>query len=177
MTNTRDVILKLKEVREEKGLSYGDILKLMEKNGEKYLPSKSTLSKLFSEGSEEQSFKYEETIRPIANALLDMETIEDDDETDVKAMKAVLKYKAQRIEELERQVERLEADIEKEKNKTHEKLEKQRAEMQSKIDLLEQQIARKDRRIDQLFGMYDYLQGQFHAKDKLYTELVQRCMG
>ena len=34
MTNTREIILKLKEVREEKGLSYGDILDLMEKQGD-----------------------------------------------------------------------------------------------------------------------------------------------
>jgi transcriptional regulator with XRE-family HTH domain len=49
MTNTRDLIIQLKEVREEKGLSYNDILSLMEKNGD-YL-SKSTISRVFSEGS------------------------------------------------------------------------------------------------------------------------------
>ena len=89
MTNTKDIIIKLKEVREEKGLSYNDILALMEKNGD-YL-AKSTLSKVFSEGSEELSFKYEETIRPIANALLDIETIEDTDNMDTQAMKSLLK--------------------------------------------------------------------------------------
>jgi predicted protein tyrosine phosphatase len=78
MTKTRDIIIKLKEVRKEKGLSYSDILDLMEKNGD-YL-AKSTLSKLFSEGSEDLSFKYEETIRPIAKALLGIETIEVDDD-------------------------------------------------------------------------------------------------
>lgn len=31
MSNTKEIILKLKEVREEKGLSYGDILDIMEK--------------------------------------------------------------------------------------------------------------------------------------------------
>ena len=34
MTNTKEIILKLKEVREEKGLSYGDILEIMEKQGD-----------------------------------------------------------------------------------------------------------------------------------------------
>ena len=78
MTNSRDVILKLKDVREEKGLSYGDILDLMEQNGD-YL-SKTTLSRVFAEGSEDIKFRYEDTIRPIANALLDIENMEDDDE-------------------------------------------------------------------------------------------------
>lgn len=34
MTNTRDIIIKLKEVREEKKLSYTDILALLESNGQ-----------------------------------------------------------------------------------------------------------------------------------------------
>ena len=55
MTNSKDVILKLKEVREEKGLSYNDILDLMEKNGD--FLSKSTLSRVFAEGSEEIRFR------------------------------------------------------------------------------------------------------------------------
>ena len=105
MTNTRDIIMKLKEVREERGLSYGDILDLLEKNGD-YL-AKSTISRVFAEGSEEQGFRYEETIRPIANALLDIENIEDTDNMDVQAMKSLLKYKIQRIEDLERQIEHL----------------------------------------------------------------------
>ena len=96
MTKTRDIIIKLKEVRKEKDLSYGDILDLMEKNGD-YL-AKSTLSKLFSEGSEDLNFKYEETIRPIAKALLGIETIEVDDDMDIQAMKSLLKFKIQRIE-------------------------------------------------------------------------------
>ena len=80
MTNTKDIILRLKKVRQEKGLSYSDILELMEKNGD--FLAKSTLSRLFSDGSEEMSFKYDETIRPVAKALLDIESIEEDDTMD-----------------------------------------------------------------------------------------------
>lgn len=93
MTNTSDIIIKLKEVRNEKRLSYTDILELMEKNGD--FLSKSTLSRVFTDGSENFSFKYEETIRPIAKALLDIETIEADDNMDIQAMKSLLKYKIQ----------------------------------------------------------------------------------
>ena len=78
MTNSKDVILKLKEVREEKGLSYADILDLMENNGD--FVSKSTLSRVFAEGSEDIKFRYEDTIRPIAKALLDIENLEETDE-------------------------------------------------------------------------------------------------
>lgn len=148
MTNVREIIVKLKEVREEKKLSYGDILKLMEQNGD-YI-AKSTLSRVFAEGSEECSFKYDETIRPIAKALLDMETIEDDDSMDIQAMKVLLKYKIQRIEELEKQVEKLEAALDKEKIKAMEKFEKERNLYNARIEFLLSQIELKDKRMDQL---------------------------
>ena len=141
MTNTKDVIIKLKAVRLEKQLSFGDILDLMEKNGD--FLSKSTLSRVFAEGSEDQSFRYEETIRPIAKALLDIETIEEDDTTDIKAMKSLLKLKIQRIEELE-------AALEHEKHKYHEKLAKETKHFQDSLAFMSNQIALKDKRIDAL---------------------------
>lgn len=148
MTNTKEIILKLKEVREEKGLSYGDILDLMEKGGD--FVSKSTLSRVFAEGSEECSFKYEETIRPIAKALLDIETIEDTDNMDVQAMKSLLKYKMQLIEDLEQKVEALSGDLAKEKLKYHEKMDKERENFQKSLNFCREQIDLKDKRIDQL---------------------------
>jgi len=141
LTNTHDVIIKLKDVRDEKQLSFGKILELMENNGD-YL-SKSTLSRVFADGSEDQSFRYEETIRPIAKALLDIETIEEDDTTDVKAMKSLLKLKISRIEELE-------ALLEKEKAKYHEKLAKETKHFQDSLAFMTNQIELKDKRIDAL---------------------------
>lgn len=167
MTNTRDIIIKLKEVRDEKGLSYNDILKLMEENND--FLSKSTISRVFAEGSEEMSFKYEETIRPIANALLDIENIEDDDNMDTKAMKSLLKYKLQRIEELEKKVEQLEVALDKEKIKYHEKLDKERAQFDNRIDFLKNQIDLKDKRMDQL------LEAVF-TKDSQHQELLKLIM-
>ncbi len=148
MTNTQEIILKLKEVRKEKDLSYGDILELMEKNGD-YL-SKSTISRVFQDGSESLSFRYEETIRPIAKALLDIETIEADDDVDVQAMKSLLQYKIQRIEELEHQIEQLEASFDKERVKFHEKMEHERSQWSRSIEFLKDQISYKDKRIDVL---------------------------
>ena len=148
MTNTKDIIVKLKEVRQEKGLSFNDILNLMEKNND-YL-SKSTLSRVFAEGSEDSSFKYEETIRPIANALLDIETIEDTDNMDVQAMKSLLKYKIQVIEDLEKQIFTLKAEINSEKVKSNEKMEKERETFRKSIEFCREQIDLKDKRIDQL---------------------------
>ena len=161
MTNTHDVINKLKAVRDEKQLSFGKILELMEHNGD-YL-SKSTLSRVFADGSEDQSFRYEETIRPIAKALLDIETIEEDDTTDVKAMKSLLKMKIARIEELE-------ALLEKEKAKYHEKLAKETKHFQDSLAFMSNQIELKDKRIDALLETTTELMA---TNNKLVHQLME----
>lgn len=163
MTNTKDLIIKLKEVREEKGLSFNDILDLMEKNGN-YL-AKSTLSRVFADGSEEWNFKYEETIRPIANALLDIETEEETDDLDTKALKALLKFKIERIEELEHQIEHLENALDKEKIKSHERLDTERERFNRSIDFLKEQIAYKDKRMDMLLD-------SVFKKDEQHKEML-----
>lgn len=167
MTNTRDLIIKLKEVREEKNLSYNDIFNLIEENDD--FVSRSTIQRVFAEGSEDTSFKYEETIRPIAKALLDIETIEDDDNLDIQAIKTLLKFKIQRIEDLEQQVKSLESALSKEKLKYHEKLDKEREKHQRSIDFLKEQISLKDKRMDQL------LEAVF-AKDSQYNELLKTVL-
>lgn len=167
MTDTYEIITKLKEVREQKGLSYGDIIELLEKNGD--FLSKSTLSRVFQEGSENLSFRYEETIRPIAKALLDIETIEDNDDVDVQAMKSLLQYKIQRIEELEHQIEQLECSLDKEKLKYHEKMEQERERWSKSIDFLKGQVTLKDKRIDLLLEAV-------HEKDGRLEQLLQQIL-
>ena len=167
MTNTKELIIKLKEVREEKGLSFNDILDLMEQNGD-YL-AKSTLSRVFAEGSEDSSFKYEETIRPIAKALLDIETEEETDDLDTKALKALLKFKIEWIEELEQQIEQLESALDKEKIKAHEKLDAERERFNRSIDFLKEQIAYKDKRMDLLLDAV-------FQKDQQHKEMLNKVL-
>lgn len=158
MTNSRDLILKLKEVKERDKLSLGDIETRTEENGEHV--SKTTLSRVFSEGSEDNQFKFESTLKPIANALLDIDTIEEDDDLDTQGLKIMLKYKATKIKELE-------AELDHAKVKYHEKLEKERAQSRSSIDFLKEQIALKDKRMDML------LEAIFE-KDKQQKEMLAR---
>lgn len=65
MTNTKEIILKLKEAKKEKNLSLDDIVRL---TGD--MVSKSTCQRVFAEDSELTSFRYEETIRPLVKASL-----------------------------------------------------------------------------------------------------------
>ena len=167
MTNTKDIIIQLKKVREEKGYSYTDILDLMKENND-YL-SKSTLSRIFAEGSENLNFNYEDTIRPIAKAILSIEQIEDTDNMDVAAMKTFLKFKIQKIEELEAEIAKLHALLDHEKVKYHEKLDKERAIFDDRIDFLKRQIDLKDERMDKLLDAV-------FTKDKLYNELLEKTL-
>lgn len=72
-----------------------------------------------------------------------METIEETDDMDIQALKAILKYKIERIKELE-------ATLDHEKIKSHEKLDKERDRFQRSLDFLKDQVTLKDKRIDQL---------------------------
>lgn len=172
MTNTKDVIIKLKEVKKEKGLSLDKILILVEQNGE-YI-SKSTLARVFADGSEEKkSFRYEETIRPIANALLDIENEEDDDDAETLAFKSILKLKMNVIDENSRKIEELQEQVKetesKEKRKYHEKLASELTKMQKSLDFAMEQIALKDKRIDQLMNANDRLSV---TNDRLINQLM-----
>ena len=160
MNNTKELILKLKAVKEEKGLSLNKIADLVEANGD-YI-SRSSIQRVFADGSEDTSFRYEETIRPIAKALLEIETIEDTDNLDVQAMKALLKFKIERISELEQQLDR-------EKVKYHEKLEKERDQFKRSLDFLKEQVALKDKRMDLLLD-------SVAKKDARLNELIEHIM-
>jgi hypothetical protein len=164
MTNTKEIILKLKDVKAERNLSINDIVDLTNN----YL-SKTTVQRVFAKDSENTSFLYDDTIRPLVKALLDVDTIEDDDDMDTKALKSLLKLKIQRIEELESQICDLRLMLSEEKLKSHEKMEKERKQYEKHFDLLNEQIAIKDKRMDEQAE-------RFNRKDEQYTELVNRML-
>ena len=148
MINTKEVILSLKQVKKEKNLSLDKILAMIEENNE-YV-SKTTLSRVFAKNSEEQLFRYETTLRPIANALLDIETIENDDDIDTQAYKSLLKLKKDLLSDLERQNAELKNELNEAKLKYHKKLDTELAKYQKSLDFAMHQIELKDQRITQL---------------------------
>ena len=143
MIDTKEVILALKKVKEERQLSLDKILDIMENADPSTAVSKTTLARVFREGSEDQIFKYEGTLRPIANALLDIENYETGDDNATHLYKSILKLKKDIIIELEEK-----SSVE----KMHymEKLSEETEQFQKNIAFLREQIALKDKRIDQL---------------------------
>ena len=164
MLSTRDIIMQLKQVREEKGLSFGDIMSLLEQNGD-YL-SKTTISRIFAEGSEDVSFRFEETLKPLATVLLDLNNIEETDSMDVQAMKTLLKYKSDRIDELEKQIEHQRSQFDAELVALHEKMDAERESWSRSIEFLKEQINFKDKRMDLLLQAVQ-------DKDSRYDEILK----
>lgn len=167
MIETKDIILKLKEAKKNRNLSLSAIVDLVEANGQ-YV-SRSSIQRVFADGSENSSFRYEDTIRPLVKVLLDIDTIEENDDEDTKVLKSLLQLKIQRIEELEAQITDLRLMLSEEKVKSHEKMEKERKQYEKHIDLLNEQIAIKDKRMDEQAE-------RFNRKDEQYTELVNRML-
>lgn len=167
MPNSRDLILRLKEVKEERKLSLDAIERMTEENGNHV--SKTTLSRLFAENSEDIAFRYEATIKPVVNALLDIDNIEEDDSTDIKTMKTVLKFKMERIEELERRVQDLETALDKQKIKANEKLEHERQAFNRSIEFLKEQVNLKDKRMDLLLD-------SVFEKDRMHKEMLEKIL-
>ena len=119
-----EVIRNLKRVRQENGLTISEIVNLCEKNGEAV--SETTVKKVFADGSETFGFNYENTLKPIINALLGDH--EETAETDM--MISVAQYKEIKIKHLEAQLARQEESYKR------------------RIEFLKQQIDIKDDRID-----------------------------
>lgn len=147
MIDTKEVILALKQVKKEKKLSLDRILIMMNENDPATAVSKTTIARVFAKGSEDQIFRYENTLRPIANVLLDIETIENDDDIDTRAYKSILKLKKDLISELE---QKLQTVRDEEKTKYAKKLQEETAKFQKSLDFVKNQIELKDKRIDQL---------------------------
>ena len=141
-----EIITKLKRVREENGLSYQKIVELVEKNGE-YV-SLSTVKRVFEDGSESYGFQFENTLKPIANAVLGIYSDTDIvSASEVDALKSIVAYKSDRITELEARLERTEDSY------------------RRRLDFLKEQISLKDQRIDKRDAMIERLLSVILAKE------------
>ena len=65
----KTTIERLKKVKAEQGLSVSRIMEMLEAKGK--FVSEATVKRIFSEGSEEFNFRYQDSIAPLADVLLD----------------------------------------------------------------------------------------------------------
>ena len=103
-TSAQDLIRQLKQAKADGEITYPRIMDRIEANG-KYI-SLTTLRRVFADGSElnADSFNYENTLLPIADALLPIEdtpTITDNPNAgEIAGLKAVIRTQAEEISHL-----------------------------------------------------------------------------
>lgn len=93
----REVIIALKKVRAEYGYSLQRIQDMVIDNGGNV--SLATIKRVFAEGSEEQNFRYEDSLKPIAAVLLDITptAVAKEESSEIAALKAIILAKDEAI--------------------------------------------------------------------------------
>lgn len=142
-TLKKDTIERLRKVKKEQEFTISHILELLEKKG--YFLSETTVKRVFSENADADSFKYRDTIAPLADVLLDF--YDDQSGTsELEALKAMIRDKNMTISILIAKNEEIRADFE--KRISH--LTKQIERLEKNLDFREKVIERKDAVIERL---------------------------
>lgn len=137
-------IKRLKEIKEEQGLSVSQIMSKMAEKG--YPVSESTLKRVFAPGSEKMSFRYQESIAPVAEVLF--EEYGDTGATDDAAeLRKIIADRDKTIENLMIKIEEQEKSAQQFQKMCTERrtlLESHISDLQAEVDLLRSQIEKKD---------------------------------
>lgn len=156
ITDTKELIKSLKHVREERGLNIDQIYEIVYESDPKNAPSRSSIARVFADGSENDAshFRFENTLKPICNALLDIENNEKDDSPDDMAFKSLLRYKKDLIEQYAEQLKEAKEELktikEKERKKYEERIDKETKQFHDSLAFAMEQIKLKDARIADL---------------------------
>ena len=143
----RRTIHRLKQIKDEQGLTVPKIIELLEKNGQ--FVSESTIKRVFADGSEEQNFRYQDSIAPIADVLLDIYG-ESSDIEDAESLRRIIREKNKLIEFILLKLEERETDFQ----KRLDLLEQRKVLYEKTIERMETQITRKDELIERLLNKY-----------------------
>ena len=143
----RKTIHRLKQINAEQGLTIPKIMDLMEERGQ--FVSEATIKRVFADGSEEQNFRYQDSIAPIADVLLDMygDTSSLDD---AESLRQIIREKNKFIEFLMMKLDEKEQDFERQRTLYEER----KALYEKTISRFETQISLKDDLIERLLNKY-----------------------
>ena len=141
----RDTVERLRKLKRDNDLTNSQIMDMLEKNN-CYI-SEATIKKVFSENNDPGSFKYQSTIAPHADVLLDMYS-DDSGSDEITALKALIHDKNEMISILVVRNEEIRADYEKRINH----LQKQIGMLEDHLIFREKQIDKKDEIISKLLN-------------------------
>lgn len=143
----RKTIHRLKQIKAEQGLTIPKIMDLMEERGQ-YV-SEATIKRVFADGSEEQNFRYQDSIAPIADVLLDIYG-EASALDDAESLRHIIREKNKLIEFLMIKLDEREKDFEMQRSLYEER----RSLYEKSIKRFETQIERKDELIERMLNNY-----------------------
>ena len=143
----RRTIHRLKQIKSEQGLSIPKIMDLMEERGQ--FVSEATIKRVFADGSEDQNFRYQDSIAPIADVLLDMYG-DSSNLDDADSLRQIIREKNKFIEFLMMKLDEKEQDFERQRTLYEER----KALYEKTIGRFETQIALKDDLIERLLNKY-----------------------
>ena len=143
----KSTIVKLKKIKEEQDLSIKKIMDLIEERG--MFVSEGTLKKIFADGSEERNFRYQDTIAPLADVLLDMYGDQSGVE-DADSLRLIIREKNKQIEFLMIKLEE-QKDIYAERKSMYES---RIADLNAQLNRLDISVERKDSVIEKLLNAY-----------------------
>lgn len=137
-------IKRLKEIKEEQGLSVSQIMSKMAEKG--YPVSESTLKRVFAPGSEKMSFRYQESIAPVAEVLFD-EYGDTGVTDDAAELRKIIADRDKTIENLMIKIEEQEKSAQQFQKMCSERrtlLDSHISDLQAEVELLRSQIEKKD---------------------------------
>ena len=141
---TRDLILRLRRIKEQKHLSVSMIADMVKENGDHI--SDITITRVFTEGNEERNFRYYDTLQPIAKVLLKLDQEEEGISDEEQATKDVALIKDMEYKILMEQNVKLEERV-KYLEERVEYLKEQVAIHQAAIERKDEQISARDKSI------------------------------
>jgi transcriptional regulator with XRE-family HTH domain len=141
----RTTVERLRTVRKEHGLTIPQICDMLDAKG--YFLSEPTVKRVFSENHDPLSFRYRDTLAPLADVLLDLYSDKSSSE-DVATLKTMIHDKNKMIDMLVVKNEDLKADYERRINH----LQKQIDKLEQHLDFRERVIERKDSVIEKLLN-------------------------
>ena len=152
----KTTVQKLREVKKQRDLTISNIMDMLETKG-KYL-SEGTVKRLFSDNSDPASFKYRDTIAPLADVLLDLYSDKSGTE-DVEALKTMIHDKNKTIniliardEERKAEYEMRIAHLQKQIDKLEDHLDFRERVIERKDEVIEKLITREDKVVEALIG-------------------------
>lgn len=143
----KSTIVKLKKIKEEQDLSIKKIMDLIEERG--MFVSEGTLKKIFADGSEERNFRYQDTIAPLADVLLDIYGDQSGVE-DADSLRLIIREKNKQIEFLMIKLEE-QKDVYAERKSMYES---RIADLNAQLNRLDVSVERKDSMIEKLLNAY-----------------------